>query len=262
VSRAGVVETPPDAVPVVSIVMPAYNAAAHVAMAVQSVAAQTLADWELWVVDDSSTDATAVVVERLAERDRRIRLLRQDRNGGPAVARQRGLDVARARYVAWLDSDDLWLPDKLAAQLDFMRETGAALTFTAYRRISEDGSRTGRLVDVPRTLSYRGLLKHTAIATSTVLLDRARTGPLTVPRTHYDDYALWLALLERGEVAHGLQRDLMRYRVVRGSLSRNKGRSAWWVWRTYRDVRGMGHVDSAWCFAHYAVRALAKYHRF
>jgi teichuronic acid biosynthesis glycosyltransferase TuaG len=257
----GLASVPPDA-PLVSVVMPAYNAAGHIAMALQSVGAQSLADWELLVVDDCSTDATAAIVERLADQDGRIRLLRQDRNGGPAAARQRAMDAARGRYVAWLDSDDLWLPDKLAAQLLFMRETGAALTFTAYRRISEDGSRTGRLVTVPKTLSYRGLLKHTAIATSTVVLDRHGTGPFTVPCTHYDDYALWLELLERGQVAHGLQRDLMRYRVVRRSLSRNKGRSAYWVWRTYRDVRRMGRIDSAWCFAHYAVRALAKYRRF
>lgn len=248
--------------PLVSIVTPAYNVARHIQETIASVQAQTLVDWELIVVDDCSKDETVSVVRGFADRDPRIRLIEQEKNGGPAVARQRALDAARARYIAFLDSDDIWLPGKLEDQLAFMRKTGAALTFTAFRRISEDGSSTGRLVGVPRRLSYRGLLKNTAIATSTVIVDRAKTGSFSMTRTYYDDYALWLSILRSGHIAYGLRQDLMRYRVVSRSVSRNKGRSAYWVWRLYRDVEKLSLLRAIWCLMNYAVRASIKYRRF
>jgi teichuronic acid biosynthesis glycosyltransferase TuaG len=248
--------------PLVSIVTPAYNAVRHIRETIASVQKQSLTGWELLVVDDCSKDETASIVHEVAEQDHRIRLLRQEKNGGPAAARQRAIEAARARYIAFLDSDDLWLPEKLNYQLGFMRQNDAALTFTAYRRISEDGSSTGRLVVVPRRLSYRGLLKNTAIATSTVIIDRVKTGPFSMTRTYYDDYALWLNILRRGHIAYGLRQDLMRYRVVSRSVSRNKGRSAYWVWRLYRDVEKLSLLRAIWCFMNYAVRALIKYHRF
>jgi len=246
----------------VSIVTPAYNAARHIKETIASVQAQTLTDWELLVVDDCSKDETASVVQGLSNEDSRVHLIRQEKNGGPAAARQRALDAARGRYIAFLDSDDIWLPGKLKVQLAFTRESDAALTFTAFRRISEDGSGTGRLIGVPRLLSYRDLLKNTAIATSTVIVDRAKTGPLSMTRTYYDDYALWLSILRRGHLAHGLPQDLMRYRVVSRSVSRNKGRSAYWVWRLYRDVEKLGLLDACWCFVNYGMRASLKYRRF
>ncbi len=251
-----------SASPVVSIVTPAYNAARHIRETIASVQAQTVADWELIVVDDCSRDETVSIVRGCADRDSRIRLIEQEKNGGPAAARQRALDAARARYIAFLDSDDVWLPRKLECQLAFMRDIDAALTFTSYRRISEDGSSTGRQIGVPHRIGYRGLLKNTAIATSTVIVDRAKTGPFSMTRTYYDDYALWLSILRRGHVAHGLRQDLMRYRVVSRSVSRNKGRSAYWVWRLYRDVENLGLLHAAWCFIHYAAHASIKYRRF
>lgn len=248
--------------PLVSIVTPAYNAARHIWDTIASVQVQTLEDWEMIVVDDCSKDDTVSIVRGFADRDPRVHLIEQEKNGGPAAARQRALDAARARYIAFLDSDDVWLPRKLEEQLAFMHETGAALTFTSFRRISEDGSSTGRLIGVPHRLGYRGLLKNTALATSTVIVDRAKTGPLSMTRTYYDDYALWLSILRGGHVAHGLRQDLMRYRVVTRSVSRNKGRSAYWVWRLYRDVEKLGLFRASWCFLNYAVHASIKYQRF
>lgn len=248
--------------PLVSIVTPAYNAQRYIRETIISVQAQTLTDWEMLVVDDCSKDETASIVSMLAAQDPRIRLLQQQQNSGPAAARQRALEAAKARYIAFLDSDDIWLPNKLAHQLDNMRATGAAMTFTGYRRISEDGSRTGRLIRVPAKLDYRQLLKNTAVATSTVIVDREKTGMFSMTRTYYDDYALWLELLRRGHIAHGLREDLMRYRIVSRSVSRRKGRSAYWVWRVYRDIEKLNWLDASWCFLNYAVRAVVKYHRF
>jgi teichuronic acid biosynthesis glycosyltransferase TuaG len=248
-------------VALVSVIMPAYNAQLFIGDAIRSVQTQSHREWELLVVDDGSLDETSKVVSEYSACDSRIRLICQA-NAGPAVARQRALDAAQGRHIAFLDADDLWLPEKLARQLTFMQERHAAISFTQFRRISADGRQVGHLVTIPTQLDYRGLLKRTAIATSTVIIDRHLAGDFRMTRTYYDDYALWLSILRRGFIAHGLQEDLMRYRVVGKSVSRNKWRSAYWVWRVYRDVEGLSLAEASWCFANYAVNGVLKYARF
>lgn len=246
----------------VSIVTPAYNAERFLAQTIASVAAQSYPTWELLVADDCSRDATRQIVEEHAARDARIRLLALPRNAGPALARQVAVEAARGRFVAFLDSDDLWLPAKLERQLAFMEMRGAALSFTAFRRISPDGARIGRTIHVPARLTYGQLLGNTAIATSTAVVDRRLAGPFRMVKTYYDDFALWLEITRRGFAAFGLDEDLMRYRVVGGSVSRNKGRSAAMVWRTYREVERLGLARASWSFARYAINAMRKYRAF
>ena len=248
--------------PLVSIITPAYNAERFVGETVRSVQAQTLGDWEMLIADDASPDGTRHVVEGLARDDARVRYIALERNGGPALARNAALARARGRYIAFLDSDDLWLPAKLERQIAFMRERDCAMSYTAFRRISVDGARIGRLIEVPRSLTYRQLLKNTAIATLTCVVDRRMTGPFAMTDAGYDDYILWLSLLRRGFVAHGLQEDLARYRVVGGSISSKPRRSAAWTWRVYREIEGLDLVPAAWCMAHYGLRAVAKRLRF
>jgi teichuronic acid biosynthesis glycosyltransferase TuaG len=245
----------------VSIITPAYKSAAFVGEAIRSVQGQDFSDWEMLIVEDGSPDNTAMVVGELASVDPRVKLIRQT-NRGPAMARQRALDVAKGRYIAFLDSDDYWLPGKLSHQLAFMHYHGAALSYTRFRRISTEGIQIGHLVAVPERLDYWQLLKNTGIATSTVIVDREMTGPFAMTQTYYDDYVLWLALLKRGFVAHGLQEDLMRYRVVSKSVSRHKLNSAKWVWRTYRDIEGLTLPYATWCFLNYAWHAYRKYASF
>lgn len=246
----------------VSIITPAYRAAAFIQDTIRSAQQQDYAAWEMLVVDDCSPDDTSERVMEIARGDARVRLLRQPSNQGPAVARNTALEAAGGRFVAFLDSDDVWLPGKLSAQLKFMASRDAALSYTEFRRMSPDGQRVGHRVGVPATLTYRQLLCNTAIATSTVIVDQLRTGALRVPIAPYDDYAAWLSILRRGHIAHGFRQDLMRYRVVGGSISRSKRRSASWVWRTYRQIEGMGLLHSSWCFANYAARGWLKYRRF
>lgn len=245
----------------ISIVTPAYKAAAFLSESIRSVLVQDHQNWEMLIVDDGSPDETASVAASFAATDGRIKLIRQS-NSGPAMARQRAVDAAQGRFIAFLDADDYWLPGKLSRQLAFMREHEAAVSFTRFRRTSFDGRKLGHLIAIPKRLSYRQLLRNTAIATSTAMVDRELTGPFSMKKTYYDDYALWLDLLKRGFVAYGLQQDLMRYRVVGKSVSRNKGKSARMVWTTYREVEGLGAVHAGWCFANYAVRAFLKYRYF
>lgn len=246
----------------VSIITPAYKAAGFISEAIGSVRMQEHAEWEMLIVDDCSPDDTCAKVEEESARDPRVRLIRQTRNSGPAAARNLALMQAKGRYIAFLDSDDLWMPGKLMRQLAFMNARGAALSFTALRRITEDGSRLGHLIGVPDKLDYGQLLCNTAIVTSSVILDREKTGDVQMPDAPYDDYALWLKLTKAGHVAWGMSEDLLRYRVVTGSVSRSKRVSAHRVWQTYRDIESLGLIRSAWSFAHYAVRGWLKYRNF
>jgi teichuronic acid biosynthesis glycosyltransferase TuaG len=246
----------------VSIVTPAFRAERFVDASIRSVIAQKYSNWEMIIVDDCSPDQTVQRIETWTKLDSRIRLICQPRNAGPAAARNAALANSAGRYAAFLDSDDIWLPEKLAHQLDFMRRHGAAVTFTGFRRISEDGLRIGRQIGVPEKLSYSQLLGNTAIATSTVIVDRAQTGPLQLQAVYYDDFVLWLRLLRSGHIAMGLNEDLMRYRVVSKSVSRNKTNSAREVWKTYRVHEQLGLLRSVWSFANYGARGWLKYARF
>lgn len=246
----------------VSIITPAYRAAAFVDATIRSVRDQSFTNWELIVADDSSPDATREVVAAQAASDPRVRLLALPQNGGPARARNAALEAASGRWIAFLDSDDLWLPQKLERQLQFHRESGAALTCTGFRRISAHGERTGRYIQPPTKLDYRGALGLTGIATSTVLIDRERTGPVRMKPVYYDDFACWLDVLRNGEFAMGLDEDLMRYRVMEGSISRNKFRSAKEVWKQLRTVEQIGLPLAIQSFSRYAFHATIKYSRF
>lgn len=246
----------------VSIITPAYNASKYIDQTIKSVISQTYKDWELLIVDDLSTDNTCEIVERESAKDNRIRLIRHDHNQGPAQARNSALRHASGRWIAFLDSDDLWLPTKLETQLAFHLSKKSQISFTEYRRISADNMSTGQLIKVPEILTYTDLLSNTAIATSTVLIDRNLTGTFEMKQIYYDDFGCWLQLLRPGGFAAGLQEDLMRYRVLGGSVSRNKWRSAKEVWKTYRTVENLNILRSTWHFSHYCLNALVKYRKF
>jgi teichuronic acid biosynthesis glycosyltransferase TuaG len=245
----------------VSIITPAYRCAHVVGETIQSVLDQTHTRWEMLIAEDCSPDDTRQVVEDWAARDSRIRLVPMSTNGGPALARNAAINAAQGRWLAFLDSDDLWLPTKLELSLAFAQQTGAAFVFTGFRRMSADGSKLGHYIRAPRELTYRKLLGNTAIATSTVMIDRKTVGPVSMRKTFYDDFDCWLRILKAGHVAKGLDEDLMRYRVMAQSVSRGKRRSASMVWRAYRELEGMSLPVAAWYFGQYAVRGMLKYSR-
>jgi len=242
----------------VSIVMPAYDSARFVAEAIASVQAQTCGDWDLLLVDDCSSDGTAEAASALARRDPRIRVLRTPRNGGSAAARNLGLGQCSGRYVAFLDADDLWRPGKLERQLSFMRDRGAAFSFTAYRKFSAAGP--GAVIGADAAVSWRDLLKGNRIGCSTVLLDAHAHPGISFPTGlgRQEDYALWLSLLRGGGLAHGLNQPLVDYRVHEASKSARKLRSVTAQWRVYREFERLPPWLAAWYLGHYAVRGVLK----
>jgi teichuronic acid biosynthesis glycosyltransferase TuaG len=260
---------------VVSIVTPAFNAARFIRETMESVQAQTFSHWEMIIVDDFSQDDTCEIVEKKAKEDSRIHLIRLSENGGPNAARNAAMQAANGRYVAFLDADDMWLPQKLERQLAFMQERDIAFSFTQYRKLSETGSACSDVVTIPESIDYRGLLKNTAIGCLTTMVDREKTGPFGVNRGDYgvarwlsvlklgiavrdDDYLYWLHLLKRGFIAFGLQEDLARYRIVKSSMSRDKTKAALWMWNVYRNVENLNLPYAGWCFVNYAWRAYRK----
>jgi glycosyltransferase involved in cell wall biosynthesis len=244
--------------PAVSVITPVWNAAATLAAAVASVEAQSVADWEMLVVDDGSTDGSRALAADLARRDARIRPLGLPGNRGPAAARNAGIGAARGRFLAFLDADDLWHPEKLAVQLGYMAREGAPFVFSAYRRVDAAGRPLGT-VRVPARVTHAGLLKGNVIGCSTAVYDTAHFGKVEMPPLRRrQDFGLWLALLARGGAAHGLADVLADYRVRPGSLSADKLAAVGATWALYREVAGLGRARAGYYLAHNLARGLAK----
>lgn len=244
--------------PRVSVVMPAWNAAATLQASMDSVFAQTHADVELVVVDDCSQDGSWDIIRQTAAREPGVVAIRLPKNGGVAAARNAGIEAATGTHIAFLDSDDRWRPEKLAVQLADMAATGSAISYTAYRRFDEAGN-TLSVVVPPPEVDHAAMLKSNRIGNLTGLYDRS-IGDGRFERVGHEDYVFWLAMVKRAGIARRVPttEPLADYLVRTGSLSADKRKAARWQWEIYRQVEKLGPVRAAWCFAHYAAIALGK----
>ena len=182
----------------VSIITPVFNASLFIGEAIQSVISQTYQDWELIVVDDCSTDNTAEVVSFFAENDSRIQLIKSEVHSGgyPSIPRNKGIESAKGRFIAFLDADDIWEPDKLESQIALF-DGKTPIVFSNYQVISKNGEKI-TTIQVPSRVTYNMLLKLNYIACSSAVVDTKCTGAFLFPVVHYEDYALWLSLLRSG----------------------------------------------------------------
>ncbi|PFA05077.1 glycosyltransferase family 2 protein [Bacillus cereus] len=246
--------------PLVSIVTPSYNANSFIEKTIQSVQSQTYKNWEMIIIDDVSKDNTCELIKEESKKDNRIRLIELKENSGAAIARNTGINNARGKYVAFLDSDDLWLPEKLEKQLAFMQNNDIAFSFTGYQIMNQDGTLTDKVVHVPGKINYNGLLKNTIIGCLTVMLDIEKLGKIQMPniRTRQDT-ATWLKILRQGHYAYGLDEVLSKYRKVENSISSNKFKMAKMNWKLYREIEGLSILKSAWCFGNYALNGVVKH---
>jgi teichuronic acid biosynthesis glycosyltransferase TuaG len=243
--------------PLVSIVTPAYNAERFIAETIESVVNQTYTNWELIIVDDRSQDRTVEIIKSYVKQEARITLVELEENSGSAIARNTAMDQAKGRYLAFLDSDDQWLPEKLTRQVAFMQDNAIAFSFTKYQRIHEDGTPTNAVTAAPATVDYDALMKHCVIGCLTVMLDRNRLGDerMVNIRTR-QDYAFWLQLTAKGYLAYGLPEVLAKYRLVENSISSNKCKAAKQNWYVYHQIRKESLPKSIWYFTHYAVNSV------
>jgi teichuronic acid biosynthesis glycosyltransferase TuaG len=239
--------------------MPSFNSSKFIEEAIQSVIAQTFTEWELLITDDCSSDNTVEIIKKYAAHDSRIKLFTLQKNAGAAAARNVSIKNASGRFIAFLDSDDIWLPQKLEKQLAFMSEKKSAFSFSAYNIIRENGEKTGKKINVPAQISYHKYLKNTIIGCLTVMIDREKTGDFRMPLIQSShDMALWLLVMKRGFTAFGLNEPLASYRIVSNSNTAKKWKAAKNVWRVYRDFEHLSILYSAFCFAGYTVNAILK----
>lgn len=243
--------------PLISIITPAYNAEKFIHETIESVLAQTYTNWEMIIVDDCSKDRTAEIVKDYENRDDRIKLFQLETNSGSAVARNTAMEHASGTYIAFLDSDDLWYPEKLEKQLRFMQEKNIAFSFTKYIRMEEDGTLRNAVSKAPASVGYHDLMKHCVIGCLTVMINREKIGPLEMVniRTR-QDYAYWLTITKMGYRAYGLPEVLAKYRTVDHSISSNKLKAAKRQWYVYREIEKQNLIKSIYYFVHYAVIGL------
>lgn len=242
----------------VSIITPSYNSCEFITEMIESVINQTFADWEMIIVDDCSTDNSVSVIKSCIEKEPRIKLIQLKENSGAAVARNTAIEAAQGRYIAFLDSDDLWLPDKLEKQLAFMQANDYPFSYTAYDKIDENGQVFVH-IGVPNRVSYSELLKTCSIGCLTVIYDTQYFGKEYMPtNTKREDFATWLLLLKKTEYAYGLIESLAQYRVYETQTSAKKAKMAKENWRLYREVEKLNLVKASYYFSHYAVRGLLR----
>ena len=229
----------------VSIVSPAWNSSKFIGETIESVQQQTYSNWELLVIDDASTDDTVDVVSSYCIKDNRIKCIKLPKNMGPGMARQKGIELARGQFIAFLDSDDLWYPQKLQKQISFMKNFGCAFTCTAYEQIDEEGLLIGKIIVPPEKSDYNRVLLDCPVGNSTVIYDCKKLGKCYAPNiNNREDYGLWLKILKREKFVFGIREVLTKYRIRRNSQSRNKIKLLWYQWILYRDFEHLSFFRS------------------
>lgn len=244
----------------ISIILPAYNAQAFIAAAIESVLEQTYSNWELIVVDDGSTDQTRLIIESYKQKDERIVVVYNQQNSGVAHTRNTGLQYARGDYVAFIDSDDAWRKEKLAVQHRFMSSLSVSLSYTAYERY-RNGVYLNTVVP-PEYADYALLLNGNCIGLSTVMLRRSLIGDISFVNMGHEDYVFWLEIVRKKNIVAKcvlpISQAWVRYNVHDSSLSANKFKALLWQWRIYRKVLELGVIKSAYYLFRYAIQAVRK----
>lgn len=245
---------------IVSVITPVYNAEKYLKITVESAVNQTYPNMEIVLVDDQSKDNSAEIIKELQKQYSNIVYHLQPKNMGAGIARNTALELAKGRYVAFLDADDIWKPEKTIRQLELMEQTKSPFGYTAIEMIDEDGKVIKKKRNVRERLDYNFLLHNTMIATSTVIIDRKVLGDFRMHlRRGGQDYATWLKLLRDGVVAVGIDEALGQYRLVAGSLSSNKFNSIQQVWEIQTQDEKVNKVVAAWHVMCFSFNALKKY---
>ncbi len=241
----------------VSVIIPAYNCASHISRAIDSALKQDVSV-EIIVIDDCSSDNLDAVMATYSN-DNRVIYLKNKNNLGAAETRNIGVRMAKGRYVAFLDADDLWLKDKLSKQISLIEKEDCVLCATARELIDENGNSLGRVIPVKPIITYSELLKHNSINCSSVLIKKevANEFPMHSDDSH-EDYIMWLEVLKKYGKACGINEPLLKYRLSNKGKSGSKFKSAKMTFKVYRYM-GFGILKSSVCFCSYAFHGVKKY---
>jgi teichuronic acid biosynthesis glycosyltransferase TuaG len=247
-----------DLEPLVSIITPCYNSAAFIEATINSVIEQSYHNWELIIIDDSSTDDTCKLVEDYTSRYANIKLIRLEKNAGVANARNVGLEKAGGKYIAFLDSDDIWLKDKLQQQVAYMEQRNLPMSFCAYKRIDEAGKVISKQIEVPPSVTYGQLLSHNVIIFSTSLTLRSVIGATRFKKAGHEDWIFWLDVFKKPFNGYGINQVFVLYRIRKGSVSANKLKVVGYTWKILRESEKIGFFKSVYLFTKYAFATVLK----
>jgi len=243
----------------VSIITPCYNSEKFLEECISSVLNQTYQNWELLIVDDNSSDNSSILINSYSKKDERIKPLYLNDNVGAAMARNMAISKAKGKYLAFLDSDDVWLPKKLEVQTNFMKKNNYSFVFSSYSVISDDKKKSKYTISVPERISYKMYLKNTIIGCLTVVIDMTKFKKIEMPNLRSShDMATWLNLLKECGCAYGIQQELAIYRDHKSSNTSNKFKAAYDVWNVYREHEKLNLLYSIYNFVIYAINALRK----
>lgn len=243
----------------VSIVMPAYNAAKTIRASIESIQAQTVTEWELIVIDDGSGDDTAVILTELAEKDDRICFLKNEENRGVSYTRNRAVEMAKGEWIAFLDSDDLWQPEKLEKQLALAEKyPDMVVCYTASSFINDDGESYGYIMEAVERMTYKELLRRNLMSCSSVMIRSSVMKEIKMPSDKmHEDYYVWLTVVRSCGVAYGINEPLLIYRLCSNSKSSNRIKSAKMLFNAYRAV-GYNCIISGIYMLRYTFFSLSK----
>lgn len=245
----------------ISIITPVYNCAKLLPKTIESVIDQTYQNWEMILVDDCSTDSSAQIINEYSEKDKRVKYIKLEKNSGVAEARNMALKISKGRFIAYLDADDLWYPEKLEKQVNFMLNNNYVFTNTDYEVIDECGCPKGKVVHMRKKTDYHGFLQHNLLQTLGIMVDvKTVSKELCYMNKEYEreDAATWLKILKAGYPCYGLNEVLGQYRRVEGSRSSNKKKAICGMWDLYRKIEKLSLPYSCYCFAKYAIYAVWK----
>ena len=244
----------------VSIVIPVYNAKKYLKESIDSVINQTYKKWELILINDASTDNSKNIINNYLS-NKKIKLINLEKNSGVSIARNTGVLNSKGKYIAFLDSDDIWDPKKLQKQMELIKNKDANFTYTGVTYINEDGKNNSFIFEVPEKTCYKKLLKQNIIACSSVLIKKDFLLENKMPGDYmHEDYATWLSILKKEKNAYGINEPLLIYRISSNSKSGNKFRAFKMNWNTYRYLK-LNVFQSIYYMSYYVIRNLKKYHR-
>lgn len=247
----------------VSIITPNYNCARFIAQTIESVVSQTYSQWEMLIIDDCSTDGSYEIALAYAAKDNRIKVIRNEKNSGAAVSRNKALELAQGEFIAFLDSDDLWMPDKLEKQIAFMRKNNCDFSFTEYEHIDEENNRLHQIANVTKHLSYNKMLMHCWPGCLTVMYNQNVVGKVYAEDIKKNnDHALFLRVLKKCHNAMGMKALLAKYRIRKGSISSKKSAIIKYYIQVIHEFEKQPLAFAWFCvFTHVFVKTFLKYRK-
>ena len=241
----------------VSIVTPTYNSEGYIVETIRSVQNQTFSNWEMIIVDDCSSDKTPDIVRQYQREDFRIQFIQLNRNSGPAIARNTGIEKARGSYLSFLDADDIWMPNFIEFSMETMVEKNSSFVFSSYKRVDENLKPLLKDFIVPNKVTYKDILKSNPISCLTAFIDIGKKYMPIIRKRQ--DFGLWLAYLKEIDFAFGIKQPLAIYRIRKESLSRNKWGLIKYQWIFYHKIEKLGLLNSAYYLCNWMVRGYFKY---